>query len=98
MMGILTIFVLALGLGLLISGLFTAYFGRGKSRMIGVTLAVVGIILGVLVALTYRMDWLAYADDHYLIPLMIESLKYIGAFLVGAAVSLAIFLFAIMKT
>jgi len=98
LMGILTILLLALGLGLALSGIFTAYFGRGKSRAVGIGLLVVGIVIGIVVALVYNQDLLPYAEDNYLIPLVIEAVKYIGAFLVGALISLGIFLFAIMKT
>src|ERR1041384_5326771 len=40
----LAILVFAFGLFTLLAGLFTAYFGAGKSRAIGLTLTVIGII------------------------------------------------------
>ena len=94
----LTVLLLTLGLGLLIAGLFTAYFGRGKSRKVGILLAVLGIVIGVMMAMTYRMDWMAFAEDTYLIPLLWTAVRYIGAFLIGGAIALVIFLAAIMKT
>lgn len=51
-----TILLLVFGLFLILAGLFTAYFGSGKSRTIGVVLLVVGIVVGILSAYWYRVD------------------------------------------
>src|SRR5580700_8039197 len=42
----ITIFLLIFALFLILAGLFTAYFGSGKSRTIGVVLLVVGLVVG----------------------------------------------------
>lgn len=95
----LTVLLLTLGLGLLIAGLFTAYFGRGKSRNIGILLAVLGIVVGALIVMVYYMDWMPFAESTYLIPdVLMPAIKYVGSFLIGGAIALVIFLAAIMKT
>jgi hypothetical protein len=44
----LTVLLLTFALFMLLAGAFTAYFGSGKSRTIGIVLLVVGLIVGVL--------------------------------------------------
>ena len=47
----LVILMLIFALAVLIAGLFTAYFGAGKSRKIGVVLILVGLIVGIMFTL-----------------------------------------------
>ncbi len=94
----LTVLLITLGLGLLLAGLFTAYFGRGKSRMIGVVLAVLGILFG---AVTYVLHWMemaGFGTTGDFTDTIVIAIKYVGAFVVGAVLALVIFLAAIMKT
>jgi hypothetical protein len=48
MWAFLTVLILVFALFMLLAGIFTAYFGSGKSRMIGVALLVIGLVVGVL--------------------------------------------------
>ena len=91
----ITILLLVFGLFLVLAGIFTAYFGSGKSRMIGVALLVVGIIAGVGTALLYHYDLGGGAS---LVKLLEESFLVILAAVIGALVAVGIFLFAIMKS
>jgi hypothetical protein len=87
-----TILLLIFGVFLILAGLFTSYFGSGKSRTIGVVLLVVGIVVGLLIGYTYshvnggisRLIW--------------ESFLVIIAAVIGALAAIAIFLVAIMKS
>jgi hypothetical protein len=96
----LTILLLVFGLFLILAGIFTAYFGSGKSRTIGVVLLVVGLVVGVLTAYLYHTGSLAggsgYSDQ--LGALLIESFLVIVAAVIGALVAVGIFLVAIMKS
>ena len=47
-MEFLTVLLLTFGLFMILAGAFTAYFGSGKSRMIGVVLLVVGLVVALL--------------------------------------------------
>ncbi len=92
----LTILLLTMGLGLLLTGLFTAYFGRGKSRIVGIVLAIVGILVGL-------FTWLIHAQKMIEFNYPFEAtvwiaVEVIGAFIIGAVIALVIFLAAIMKT
>jgi uncharacterized membrane protein len=49
LMEFLTVLLMTLGLFLVLAGIFTAYFGSGKSRTIGVVLLVVGLLVAILI-------------------------------------------------
>ncbi len=87
--------MLVFAIGTLIAGLFTAYFGSGKSRAIGATLFIVGIIVG-LIFWNYSSGvfWGSAAWDWGLVENGISAV--IGA-IVGALIALGIFLAGIMK-
>ncbi len=90
-----TVILLTLGLGLFLAGIFTAYFGRGKSRMVGITLLIVGIIIWIG---TYAIHHGEILNDDVFMDALRNGLYYVGAFVIGALIAVAIFLVAIMKT
>jgi hypothetical protein len=92
----LTILLLVFGLFLILAGVFTAYFGSGKSRTIGVALLVVGLIVGLLTAYLYHSGDLG--PTRGLGALIWESFLVILAAVIGALVAVGIFLVAIMKS
>lgn len=95
---ILTIFLLVFGLLLLVIGIFTAYFGSGKSRAIGGGLLAIGLIIGLV--------WIYMAGpasgpnlgNIFLKDLIIGSIAIIGAAILGAVAAIGLFLLAIMKS
>jgi hypothetical protein len=93
----LTILLLVFGLFLILAGIFTAYFGSGKSRTIGVALLVVGLVVGILTAFLYH-DGTFGAGKNQLGALLWESFLIIVAAVIGALVAIGIFLVAIMKS
>jgi hypothetical protein len=88
----LEILLLIFGLFLILAGAFTAYFGSGKSRSIGVGLLVGGLVVGIGSAYWYHV---ANLD---LSTLLWESFLVIVAAVIGALAAVAIFLVAIMKS
>jgi hypothetical protein len=96
----LTIVLLVFALCTIIAGLFTAYFGAGKSRRIGTGLIGLGIIIAVL--------WIFLAGMSNIIPggetnirvwdVVIESIYVIVAAAIGAVLALFLFLGAIMTS
>jgi hypothetical protein len=92
----LTVLLLIFGLFLILAGAFTAYFGSGKSRAIGVGLLVFGIVMGVLVLVMFQFDIVPIELEFF--SVIKEALVYIGASLVGAAIAIGVFLVAIMKS
>ncbi len=93
----LTILLLVFGLFLILAGIFTAYFGSGKSRTIGVALLVVGLVVGVLTAYLYHAGTFG-GQSGLLGSLLWESFLIIVAAVIGALVAIGIFLVAIMKS
>jgi hypothetical protein len=91
----LEILLLIFGLFLILAGAFTAYFGSGKSRSIGVGLLAGGIVVGVVSAYWYHI---ANVSGNTLGSLLWFSFLVIVAAVIGALAAVAIFLVAIMKS
>ena len=90
------ILIFAFGLFTLMAGLFTAYFGAGKSRAIGITLTVVGVIGLVLFgALTW--DIVSLIKPIFSPGDVIFGLVGVLGAAVGAVIALVVFLVSIMK-
>ncbi len=96
LMEFLTILLMTLGLFLVLAGIFTAYFGSGKSRTIGVVLLVVGLLIGVIwVGLRLVDPSLINVD---IAATIWAAFLYILAALIGALIAIGVFLLAIMKS
>jgi hypothetical protein len=88
--------IFAFGLFTLLAGLFTAYFGAGKSRAIGFTLSVLGILgLVIFAALTWPIISLVTPMFNKS-DVIVGLVGVLGAGL-GAVIALIVFLVAIMK-
>jgi hypothetical protein len=94
----LAILLLVFGLFLILAGIFTAYFGSGKSRTIGVALLVVGLVVGLLVGWLYSYGDFPGVKEHHLGDLLLGSFLVILAAVIGALIAIGIFLVAIMKS
>lgn len=92
----ISVLLLTFGFFLILAGAFTAYFGSGKSRAIGVGLLVFGIIMGIVVLLMYQLDIVPVELEFWTV--IKDALVYMGAALVGAAIAIGVFLVAIMKS
>ena len=96
-MNFLTVLLLVFSLLLLIAGVFTAYFGSGKSRKIGAGLLVIGLVIGIVV--TFVFSNYGPLDDVVRITEVIsQSIAVILAAVIGAAIAVGLFLLAIMKS
>ena len=95
----LVILLLVFGLFLILAGVFTAYFGSGKSRTIGVVLLVVGLVVGLGTGYWYH-QYIATPSSHMVLlsGLLWEAFLVIVAAAIGALIAIAIFLVAIMKS
>ena len=89
-----TILLLTFSLFLVITGAFTAYFGSGKSRKIGVGLLVGGLVVGI------AWGWYTgpYSAGVDLVGIIVQSIGVILAAIIGAAAAIGLFLLAIMKS
>lgn len=97
-MAFLTVAILAFALMMLLAGIFTAYFGTGKSRTIGFILLAVGIIVGVL------WVYLAGFSDIEVLrvcgfgDIILDAILDFLAIMIGAMVAVGVFLIAVMKS
>ncbi|MDR0778482.1 MAG: hypothetical protein LBE48_03475 [Methanomassiliicoccaceae archaeon] len=97
-MEFLTIVVFVFAIVMLVAGIFTAYFGSGKSRRVGAALLIVGLLIGVLWA--YLVGWssIALFADVAAWDVMRSAVIYLVAAVVGALAAVGIFLVAVMKS
>ena len=98
----LSMMTLVFALASIVGGIFTAYFGSGKSRAVGGVLIVIGIL--VFIIFMWGAGWLSIINiegpgiavlsfQHHIL----QGIVAILGGLVGAGIALAIFLLAIMK-
>lgn len=87
---ILVVFALVL----FVLGVFTAYFGSGRSRIAGISLLLAGLIVGIIYVIYRHINDPGYFINVILIP----GLAYIGGAIIGAVVAFLLFLLVIMKT
>jgi hypothetical protein len=96
----LSMLTLVFAIASIIAGIFTAYFGSGRSRAVGAILIVIGLL--VFVIFMYGAGWLSsfmgmptgllnFKDT------ILQGIVAILGAIVGAAIALGIFLMAIMK-
>ena len=92
-----SIFVLSFGLSTLFAGLFTAYFGAGKSRKIGLALTLVGlVVIAFFVSATWDIapgvEMSAWTAEEVAL-----GVSAVAGAAVGTLVALVAFLVSIMK-
>lgn len=97
-MSFLTILIFVFAIVLMIAGIFSAYFGSGKSRTFGIIMLIVGLI--VLVVWAYLVGWsdIALFSEVAALDIMIDALISFLAILLGALVAVGIFLVAVLKS
>ena len=93
----LSMLTLVFAVASIIAGIFTAYFGSGKSRVVGGVLIVIGLIVGVIFLwFAGLLGFMGTAPISFVGVVVDSVLAVIGA-VVGALIALGIFLLAIMK-
>ena len=91
------VLVLAFGLTILFCGLFTAYFGAGKSRKIGMGLVIVGVLaLFAWTTITFGVSVITPIDA-WNAEQMSLGVAGVVAGALGGFIALAMFLVAIMR-
>jgi len=96
----LSMLTLVFAIASFIAGIFTAYFGSGKSRAVGGVLIIIGIL--VLIIFMYGAGWLegmvGMPEGILLFKnTVLQGIVAILGAIVGAGIALGIFLMAIMK-
>lgn len=94
-----TVFLFSFALFLLITGGFTAYFGSGKSRKIGIGLLIAGLLIGIIIVLMrYLSYWGPGGTTGWLLDVVVQTIVVILAVVIGAGLAIGLFLLAIMKS
>ena len=88
--------MLVFAIGAIIAGLFTAYFGSGKSRAIGGILLLIGLIVAFLFY-NYSGDSAFFGDPEWSWEAVKWGVSSVVGAVVGALVALGVFLAGIMK-
>ncbi len=89
--------MLVFAIASIIAGIFTAYFGSGKSRAVGAVLIIIGLIVGVLFLwFAGFLDFMGTAPLSFSGYVVNGIVAVVGA-VIGALIALGIFLLAIMK-
>ena len=94
----LEVLLLVFSLFMILAGIFTAYFGSGKSRTIGVALLVVGLVVGLASGYAYHAGTFGGSTKDQLGTLIWQAFLVMVAAAIGALVAVGIFLLAIMKS
>lgn len=94
-----TVIILAFAVVMVMAGVFTAYFGSGKSRTAGILMLVAGIVVGVLwVFLCNGFGMTPVIKDVDVWNVFLNALVDIAGALIGAIAAVAIFLVAVLKS
>jgi cbb3-type cytochrome oxidase subunit 1 len=98
-MEFLTVLLMTLALFMVLAGVFTAYFGSGKSRTIGIVLLIIGLLIAVA---WIALRWVDPTSTG-IIPVSIIDTLWVAflnilAALIGALIAIGVFLLAIMKS
>lgn len=97
-MTFLTVIFIAFAIVMILAGLFTAFFGSGRGRTIGLLILLVGVIVGgVWIWLTGLSDIEPFCNVE-LANVFAESLVNLIAVAIGAIVAVVIFLVGVMKS
>jgi hypothetical protein len=93
----LSMLTLVFAIASIIAGIFTAYFGSGKSRAVGAILIIIGLIVGVL--FLWFGELLGFMGNPPISfkNVIVDGIVAVIGAVIGALIALGIFLLAIMK-
>lgn len=98
LMDFLTLVVFAFALVLLLTGIFAAYFGSGKSRSAGGVMFVCGLVLGLVWAYLVGFSDIALFADVAAWDLVYTAIICLIGILIGALIAVGIFLLVVLKS
>lgn len=93
-MDFLTVVLIAFALFMALAGIFTAWFGSGKSRLAGFLMLIIGVAVGAVWTFLCLNGTIDVAIGDVLLSAVID----VAAVLIGGIVAVAIFLIAILKS
>lgn len=90
--------ILIFSIVMIVAGIFSAYFGKGKNRAYGILISVIGLIVGLI--MVYLLNW-SDVDTFRCIDgwdLIYNAVVNLIAVLVGALIAVGIFLVTVLKS
>ena len=97
-MDFLTVAVIAFSIVIILAGLFTAYFGTGKSRSVGFAMLIVGLVVGIVWAYHCGYSDIDTFRKVAMWDVFLRALINLIGVLIGALIAVGIFLVAVMKS
>jgi len=95
---LLSMLMLVFGLASIVAGIFTAYFGSGKSRAVGAILIIIGLIVFILFLWGAGvLGFMGTAPMAFASGVVTKGIAAVFGAVIGALIALGIFLLAIMK-
>ncbi len=94
----LSLIILVFALVMILAGVFSAYFGKGKNRAYGIIMVVVGLVVGVVygyLLIDGPIEVIRNVDGWAIVYNAIVNLLGI---LIGALIAVAIFLVTVLKS
>lgn len=90
--------ILVFAVFMVLLGLFAAYFGKGKNRIYGLTILVVGLIVGIVYGYLVYDGPIEAIKNVAAWDLIYQAIVNLLAVGIGAIVAVAIFLVAVLKS
>ena len=97
-MSFLTLVVFAFALVMLVAGVFSAYFGSGKSKLAGGAMAIIGLVVGIVWAYLVGFSDIAVFSDVAAWDVVYNAVIDLIGILIGALVAVGIFLVVVLKS
>ncbi len=94
----LSLIVLVFALVMILAGIFSAYFGKGKNRAYGIIMVVVGLVVGVIYGYLLMDGPIEEIKNVVGWDIVYNAIVYILGILIGAGIAVAIFLVTVLKS
>lgn len=94
----LSLVILVFAVVMILAGIFSAYFGKGKNRAYGILIAVIGLVVGLI--MVYLLNW-SDVDTFRDIDgwdIVYNAIVYLIGILIGALAAVGIFLVTVLKS
>lgn len=98
LMSFLTLVVFAFALVMLVAGIFSAYFGSGKSRGAGVAMAIIGLVLGIVWAYLVADSGISPFTEVNAWDVVYNAVIDLIGIVIGALIAVGIFLVVVLKS
>lgn len=94
----LSLVLIVFSIVMILAGIFSAYFGKGKNRIYGIIITVVGLIVALV--MIYLLGWSDVSEfrDIHTWDMIYDTIVTLIAVIVGALVAIGIFLVTVLKS